>query len=209
MSQVFDFLFSQYSGYSTLNIILEIIAILFSIVSVIYSLKNKVWVFPTGIISTALYVYLLFTWGLLGDMIVNVYYFIMSAYGWYIWTKKVDDTSVTPISHTTKKEHVSTIFIFIGTLLFILSIYTVFDKWKDWTAYVDTFTTGVFFVGMWLMAKRKIENWLYLLLGNIISVPLYFYKGYTLSSFLYIAFSILAVFGYLEWKRILVNKNKK
>jgi nicotinamide mononucleotide transporter len=208
MSQVFDFLFSQYSGYSTINIILEIIAILFSIVSVIYSLKNKVWVFPTGIISTALYVYLLFTWGLLGDMIVNVYYFIMSAYGWYIWTKKVDDTSVTPISHTTKKEHVSTIFIFIGTLLFILSIYTVFDKWKDWTAYVDTFTTGVFFVGMWLMAKRKIENWLYLLLGNIISVPLYFYKGYTLSSFLYIAFSILAVFGYLEWKRILVNKNK-
>jgi nicotinamide mononucleotide transporter len=209
MSQVFDFLFSQYSGYSTINIILEIIAILFSIVSVIYSLKNKVWVFPTGIISTALYVYLLFTWGLLGDMIVNIYYFIMSAYGWYIWTKKVDDTSVTPISHTTKKEHVSTIFIFIGTLLFILSIYTVFDKWKDWTAYVDTFTTGVFFVGMWLMAKRKIENWLYLLLGNIISVPLYFYKGYTLSSFLYIAFSILAVFGYLEWKRILVNKNKK
>jgi len=208
MSQVFDFLFSQYSGYSTINIILEIIAILFSIVSVIYSLKNKVWVFPTGIISTALYVYLLFTWGLLGDMIVNVYYFIMSAYGWYIWTKKVDDTSVTPISYTTKKEHVSTIFIFIGTLLFILSIYTVFDKWKDWTAYVDTFTTGVFFVGMWLMAKRKIENWLYLLLGNIISVPLYFYKGYTLSSFLYVAFSILAVFGYLEWKRILVNKNK-
>ena len=208
MSQVFDFLFSQYSGYSTLNIILEIIAILFSIVSVIYSLKNKVWVFPTGIISTALYVYLLFTWGLLGDMIVNVYYFIMSAYGWYIWTKKVDDTSVTPISYTTKKEHVSTIFIFIGTLLFILSIYTVFDKWNDWTAYVDTFTTGVFFVGMWLMAKRKIENWLYLLLGNIISVPLYFYKGYTLSSFLYVAFSILAVFGYLEWKRILLNKNK-
>ena len=208
MSQVFDFLFSQYSGYSTINIILEIIAILFSIVSVIYSLKNKVWVFPTGIISTALYVYLLFTWGLLGDMIVNVYYFIMSAYGWYIWTRKVDDTSVTPISFTTKKEHVSTIFIFIGTLLFILSIYTVFDKWKDWTAYVDTFTTGVFFVGMWLMAKRKIENWLYLLLGNIISVPLYFYKGYTLSSFLYVAFSILAVFGYLEWKRILVNKNK-
>jgi nicotinamide mononucleotide transporter len=208
MSQVFDFLFSQYSGYSTINIILEIIAILFSIVSVIYSLKNKVWVFPTGIISTALYVYLLFTWGLLGDMIVNVYYFIMSAYGWYIWTRKVDNTSVTPISFTTKKEHVFTIFIFIGTLLFILSIYTVFDKWKDWTAYVDTFTTGVFFVGMWLMAKRKIENWLYLLLGNIISVPLYFYKGYTLSSFLYVAFSILAVFGYLEWKRILVNKNK-
>lgn len=206
MSQVFDFLFSQYSGYSNLSIAIEVIAILFSIVSVIYSLKNKVWVFPTGIISTMLFVYLLFKWGLLGDMIVNVYYFVMSIYGWYFWTKKVDETHVTPISYATKKEHKTTLFIFLGTLCFIYTVYTVFDKWNDWTAYVDTFTTGMFFVGMWLMAKRKIENWLYLLVGNVISVPLYFYKGYTLSSFLYIMFTILAIFGYLEWKKSLDKK---
>jgi len=206
MSQVFEFLFSQYSGYSTLNIAIEVTAIIFSIFSVIYSLKNKVWVFPTGIISTLLFVYLLFKWGLLGDMIVNVYYFVMSIYGWYFWTKKVDETHVTPISYTTKKEHVITLFIFIGTLCFIYIIYTAFDKWNDWTAYVDTFTTGMFFVGMWLMAKRKIENWIYLLIGNVISIPLYFYKGYTLSSFLYIIFTVLAVFGYLEWKKSLDKK---
>ena len=206
MSQVFDFLFSQYSGYSNLNIAIEVIAIIFSTLSVIYSLKNKVWVFPTGIISTLLFVYLLFKWGLLGDMIVNVYYFLMSIYGWYFWTKKVDETHVTPISYATKREHITTFFIFIGTLCFIYMIYTVFDKWNDWTAYVDTFTTGMFFVGMWLMAKRKIENWIYLLIGNVVSIPLYFYKGYTLSSFLYIIFTVLAVFGYLEWKKSLDKK---
>ncbi len=203
MNQVFDFLFAQYSGYSTLNIILEITAIIFSIISVFYSLKNKVLVFPTGIISTALYVYLLYKWGLLGDMIVNMYYFSMSIYGWYIWTRKIDNSNVTPISFTSKKEFSIAFFIFLATLLFIFLIYTIFDKWTSWTAYVDTFTTGVFFVGMWLMAKRKIENWLFLLIGNIISIPLYFYKGYTLSSLLYVVFSVLAVLGYLEWKKSL------
>ncbi len=206
MSQVFDFLFGQYSGYSTINIVLEVLAILFSIVSVLYSLKNKVWVFPTGIISTALYVYLLFEWGLLGDMIVNVYYFSMSIYGWFIWTKKIDSKNVTQITYTNKKEYLVSLLIFILSLIFIFTIYTVFEKWNSWTAYVDTFTTGVFFVGMWLMAKRKIENWLFLLIGNIISIPLYFYKGYTLSSFLYIVFSILAVLGYKEWLKSVKSK---
>lgn len=201
MNHVFEFLFGQYSGYSSLNITIEVIAILFSILSVRYSLKNKVLVFPTGIISTLLFVYLLFKWGLLGDMIVSAYYFIMSVYGWYIWTKKIDETNVTPISYANNKEHITTIFIFISTMIFVYLIYTLFDKWNDWTAYVDTFTTGFFFVGMWLMAKRKIENWIYLLVGDLISVPLYFYKGYTLSSILYIAFTVIAIFGYLEWKR--------
>ncbi len=203
MNQFFDFLFGQYSGYSKLNIVLEVLAIFFSIISVVYSLKNKVWVFPTGIISTALYVYLLYKWGLLGDMIVNIYYFSMSIYGWYIWTRKVDDINVTPISYTTLKEYRTATFIFFTTIIFIYIIYTVFEKWISWTAYVDTFTTGVFFVGMWLMAKRKVENWLFLLVGNIISIPLYFYKGYTLSSFLYVVFTILAILGYLEWKKSL------
>jgi len=73
-------------------------------------------------------------------------------------------------------------------------------------SYVDTFITGVFFVGMWLMAKRKIENWFFWILGNLISIPLYFSKGYTFTSFQYLLFTIIAVFGYLEWKKIL-NKN--
>ena len=209
MNPIFEFLFGQYKGYETHQIILEITAVLLGLISSIYSMKNSIWVYPTGIISTAIFVYLLWQWGLLGDMIINAYYFSMSIYGWYIWTRKVTPTRYTPISKTTRKEHIVSAGIFIGTLFFIYIVYQIFDRWNSWTAYVDTLTTAFFFVGMWLLAKRKIENWLYLLIGNIISVPLYFYKGYTISSILYIVFIFISIAGYYAWKKRLNNPQNK
>ncbi len=206
MSQIFDFFFGQYAEYSTLYIALEIIAVLFGIASVFFAWFNKIWVYPTGIISTAIYVYLLLKWALLGDMMINAYYFIMSIYGWYVWTRKVDETHVTPISRTTSMEKIVEVLIFIATLIFVYVVYITFDKWNDWTAYVDTLTTAIFFVGMWLMARRKIENWIFWIIGDIISVPLYFYKGFTFTSFQYVLFTIMAIFGYLAWKKSLDNK---
>jgi len=93
--------------------------------------------------------------------------------------------------------------IFVGTLIFVYIVYKTFDKWNDWTAYVDTLTTAVFFVGMWLMARRKIENWMFWIIGDVISIPLYFYKGFTFTSFQYLIFTIMAIFGYLAWKKSL------
>lgn len=205
MNQIFDFFFGQYAQSSTTDIVLEIIAVVFGFLSVVYSKQNKIWVFPTGMISTAIFVYLLLKWELLGDMMINAYYFIMSVYGWYIWTRKVDETHVTPISRTNNKEKKISIAIFVATLVFVYAIYTVFDKWTGWTAYVDTVTTAIFFVGMWLMAKRKIENWVYWIIGDIISVPLYFYKGFTFTSFQYLIFTFVAIAGYLAWKKSLDN----
>ncbi|CAM1348983.1 nicotinamide riboside transporter PnuC [Tenacibaculum insulae] len=206
MNQVFNLLFSQYSTYAPLDIWLEIIAVIFGFLSVWFSKKNKIWVFPTGMISTAIFVYLLLKWQLLGDMMINGYYFIMSMYGWYIWTRSIDKTHVTPISKTTVKEKKISVFIFLATLIFVYVIYTYFDKWNSWTAYVDTLTTAIFFVGMWLMAKRKIENWIYWIIGDIISVPLYLYKGFTFTSFQYFIFTFIAISGYLAWKK---NLNKQ
>ena len=206
MMQAFDFLFGQYKDYSTLDTSLEIIAVIFGFLSVWYSKQNKIWVFPTGMVSTVIFVYLLYKWELLGDMMINAYYFIMSIYGWYIWTSKVDETHVTPISRTTKKEKTTSVFIFIATLGFVYLVYTKFDKWTSWVAYVDTFTTAIFFVGMWLMAKRKIENWIFWIVGDLISIPLYFYKGFTFTSFQYLGFTFIAIFGYLAWKKSL-HKN--
>lgn len=208
MEDIYSFLFSQYYNYSTIFIILEIVAIIFSILSVYFSLKNNILVFPTGIISTLLYIYLLYKWNLLGDMIVNMYYLYMSIFGWYIWTKKTDNNKVTPITYATRKEKLITVYIFIISILFIVTIYHLFNRWNGLLSYIDAITTGIFFAGMWLMAKRKIENWLYLLVADIISIPLYFIKGYTLSSMLYIVFSIFAVFGYLEWKKDLNKQNQ-
>jgi len=205
MNQVFDFFFGQYANYETIDIVLEIVAVIFGFLSVWFSKQNHILVFPTGMISTSIFVYLLLKWDLLGDMMINGYYFIMSVYGWYIWTRKVDTTHVTPISRTTKKEKLISVVIFIATLLFVYIVYKTFDKWTSWVAYVDTITTATFFVGMWLMARRKIENWIYWIIGDIISIPLYFYKGFTFTSFQYLGFTIIAIFGYLAWKKHLNN----
>jgi nicotinamide mononucleotide transporter len=206
MSPIFEFLFGQYQEYETIDIVLEIVAVIFGFFSVWFSKQNNILVFPAGMISTAIFVYLLFKWMLLGDMMINGYYFIMSVYGWYIWTRKIDASHVTPITRASKKEHKYSIIIFIATLVFVFVVYKSFDKWNDWTAYVDTITTAVFFVGMWLRAKRKIENWIYWIIGDIISVPLYFHKGFTFTSFQYFIFTFIAIFGYLAWKKHL-NKN--
>lgn len=208
MNQIFNFFFGQYFEYDTVDIVLEIIAVVFGFLSVWYSKENKIWVFPTGMISTMIFVYLLLKWGLLGDMMINAYYFIMSVYGWYIWTLKVDKNHVTPVARMTIKEKTLSVLIFIGTLFFVYFVYQWFDKWTSWVAYVDTITTAIFFVGMWLMARRKIENWIFWIIGDIISVPLYFYKGFTFTSFQYLGFTIIAIYGYLAWKKYLRNNRQ-
>lgn len=201
MLDLFNFFFTQYETYSTTDTSLEILAVIFGFISVWFSKENKIWVFPTGMISTSIFVYLLLKWGLLGDMMINGYYFIMSIYGWYIWTRKVDETTVTPISRTTSKERKKAILLFVTTLAVVVFVYKTFDKWTSWVAYADTVTTAIFFVGMWLMAKRKIENWIFWIAGNIISVPLYFYKGLTFTSLQYLGFTFIAIFGYIAWKK--------
>ncbi|MBP8791842.1 MAG: nicotinamide mononucleotide transporter [Lutibacter sp.] len=203
MTELITYLFGQYNGYETIDISLEIIAIIFGFLSVWYSKNNNIWVYPTGMISTLIFVYLLYKWELIGDLLINAYYFVMSLYGWYIWTRKVDETHHTPITKTTSKEKRTSVILFIATLLFVALVYHLFDKWTSWVAYIDTLTTAIFFVGMWLMARKKIENWIYWIVGDIISIPLYFYKGFTFTSFQYFIFTFIAIFGYLEWKKLL------
>ncbi len=206
MSQVFDFLFGQYIDYLPQDIILEILGVLLGLISVVYAKKNNVLVYPTGMVSTAIFVYLLFKWSLLGDMLINAYYFIMCGYGYYYWSQKKGAIYIHQVDYINAKERRISTFLFILSLLFIYCLYKVFDRWNDWTAYIDTLTTAIFFVGMWLMARRKVENWIFWIVGDLISIPLYFFKGLTLTSLQYLIFTIIAIFGYLSWKKIL-NKS--
>ena len=206
MSEFIDVFFAQYASYATLDITLEITAVIFGFLSVWFAKQNNIWVFPTGLISTAIFVYLLYKWVLLGDMMINAYYFAMSIYGWFIWTRKTND-AFTPISRTTATEKKTSLIIFVATLLFVYAIYESAGKWNIWTAYVDTLTTAVFFVGMWLMARKKIENWIFWIVGDIISVPLYLYKGLAFTSVQYLIFTLIAIYGYLAWKKAL-NKTQ-
>ncbi len=198
-----EFLFSQYKDYPNYLIALELIAVVFGIISVLFARKNNILVYPTGLVSTILYVYILFEFQLYGDLIINFYYTIMSFLGWYLWSKTKDGHDEFPISNINRKEILVSTLIFTITLTFVALVYHFFDKFTDWTAYVDALTTGLFFVGMWLMAKRKIENWILWIIADAISIPLYFYKGLTFSSFQFVLFTIIAILGYKEWKRFL------
>ena len=198
-----EFLFNQYKEYPNYLIVLELIAVFFGIISVLFARKNNILVYPTGLVSTILYVYILFKFELFGDLMINFYYSIMSVLGWYLWSKTKNGEDEFPISTINRKECIISTLIFIITLTFVAFVYHFFDKFTHWTAYVDAFTTGLFFVGMWLMAKRKIENWILWIIADVVSVPLYFYKGLTFSSFQFLVFTIIAILGYKEWKRFL------
>ena len=208
MDQIFDFLFSQYYSYSSSFIYLESFAVIMNIISVFYAKQNNILVYPTGIIGTGIFVYILLNFSLLGDTIINVYFFSMSIYGWYFWSRKKDEVFINQVSTINQNEIKYLFILAISSLIFIYFVYDYFDKWNNWTAYVDNITTAIFFVAMWLMARRKVESWIFWIIGDLITVPLYFYKGLTISSIQYIIFLILAVLGYISWKKIL-HKNQQ
>ena len=201
MMDFLDQLFFQYSQYSNIDISLEIIAVFFGFLSVWFSKNNNILVFPTGMINTSIFVYLLLKWSLLGDMIINAYYFIMSIYGWYFWLKGTNNT-VSPISKVSNSDIRIVVLLFISSSVFVSLVYTFFAKWETIVSYIDILTTAIFFAAMWLMAKRKVESWIFWIVGNIISVPLYLHKGLAFTSIQYFIFTIIAIAGYIKWKEL-------
>lgn len=204
MKEFIDFFFQPYYASSTLDVLIELIAASFGITSVIFAKNENILVFPTGIISTILYIIICYKFILYGDMLINIYYTFMSLYGWYVWSFKVSGENV--VITTSKKDDVAkSIFIFLSTIVIISYIYVYFDRMRNMTDYLDTFTTAIFFTAMWLMANKKIEHWIFWIIGNLISIPLYFVKGLGFSSIQFTIFLILAIIGYKEWKKNLIK----
>ena len=208
MQEIIEFLFGQYSEYTLTHTLLELFAVTMNIFSVIYAKRNSILVYPTGLIGTGIFVYILYNFSLLGDMIINFYFVMMSIYGWYYWSQKKNGEVLHNVSRTSTKEYYFILMLGIISLLSIYTIYNFYDKWDSWTAYVDTITTAIFFVAMYLMARRKVESWIFWIIGDLITIPLYFYKGLTISSIQYLIFLILAILGYISWKKILNNSTQ-
>ena len=176
---------------------LEGIAVFFGIASVYYSMKENILVFPTGIISTLIYVWICLKVGLYADMGINAYYFCMSIYGWFIWSQPNEKGAVLPVTWLNGKGNATALLLFLvsyALLAFVLVQFTDSD-----VPYIDSFTTASAFVGMYLMAKKKVENWIAWIITDLVSVPLYWYKGLLLTSFQYLFFTVLAVLGLLAW----------
>ena len=207
MNEIIDFFLEPYRTATTLDISLEILAVIFGVASVWFAKKESIWVYPTGIISTAIYVYICYHYTLYGDLIINIYYTLMSIYGWYMWTKLIQGEHI-EITKSSKKDILKAVGIFISTAVFVICVYLYFNRFDRITDYFDTFTTGIFFAAMWMMANKKIEHWLLWIGGNIISIPLYFIKGLGFSGIQFTIFLVLAILGYIEWKKNLNNNQQ-
>ncbi|WP_410471814.1 nicotinamide riboside transporter PnuC [Faucicola mancuniensis] len=224
MHEFFQWLFAQYQDYTPLLMTLELIASVFGLASVLLARRGSVWVFPVGLVSTGLYVYLLWEWRLFGDMLINAYYSAMSMYGWLDWTKNRQNQNHTVIVEKTTSQEWQTLsliaiatFIFVGVVYYFkpfINNHFSFDNITlglsnfVWTDCTDMLTTGLFLVAMLLMAKRKIENWLVWIIADAISVPLYFYKGLIFTSVQYLLFTIVAIFGFISWQKLLKQQSK-
>ncbi|MBC34934.1 MAG: nicotinamide mononucleotide transporter [Bacteroidetes bacterium] len=201
LQQFWDLLYQNIIDTS----ILEVIAVIFGLLSVWYSKKVNILVYPTGIISVVIYVYICLGAKLYADMGINFVYFVMSIYGWYMWTRKDQNRKVRPISMCTKKEHLINIGMFV---FFFLGLSYILTNFTDSNVPIwDSLTTAIFIVGMWLMAMKKVENWLLWIVGDIISIPLYFYKGLVLTSLQFTIFLVIAIAGYYAWKAKLETEN--
>jgi len=205
MNEIIDFFLEPYRSATTLNITLEIIAVITGIASVWSAKKESIWVYPTGIVSTAIYVYICYQFTLYGDLIINIYYTLMSIFGWYMWTRIINSNHL-EITRTNKADKLKALGIFLFTAAFVVVVYLYFNRFDRITDYFDTFTTGIFFAAMWLMANKKIEHWSLWIAGNIISVPLYFIKGLGFSGIQFTIFLVLAYLGYKSWKKTLDKK---
>lgn len=203
-----DFFLDSYKNASIWHIALEFLAFVCGILSVWFAKKENIWVYPTGLIATVISVYLLYIAGYIGDMIINAYFSIMSIYGWYLWAKGGTNQDSLPITRTNFNEKIIGALLFIVTIFVVFGIYKYFDYEIHWDNYIDMISSGIFFAGMWYMARKKIENWTLWIIGDIIVVPLYAYRGLGMLSLQYIIFTILAISAYLEWRKILDSKKQ-
>ncbi|MCY7291010.1 MAG: nicotinamide riboside transporter PnuC [Ferruginibacter sp.] len=189
----------------------EYLAVASGIISVWYSRKENVLVYPTGLVNTIIYIYISFSGHLLGEAAVNFYYTIMSIIGWNMWTKK--DSKHEIILHITasnKKEWIQQIAFFI---IFYISIFLALTYFKNIffdgvIPWADALASAAAFTAMWLMVKKKLESWYWWIATNIASIPLYFVKHYVFTSFYYLILFVMAIFGLISWAKKIKQHNQ-
>lgn len=178
--------------------LLEWIGVGFGVAEVLLARANKIALYPCGIIAVVISTYIFFNAGLYAESALNLYYFIMSVYGWWLWVKRKNHTAPA-ISRSTKQEWMITVAIVITS--FVL-LYTVLVNFTDSTVpLADAWVSATAWAGMWLLAKRKIENWILLNISNAFAIPLLLYKELPLYAALTLFLFIIAIFGYIDWNK--------
>ena len=204
MSEVYDFFVSSYSNYSKVDIVLEFLAFWFGIFSVVFAKKQNILVYPTGIICTIITMYLMYKVGLLGHILVNLLYTIISFFGWWNWSRRENNDLVVKVSKFTSNDLTKSLLIFFFIVFVAYFAHDFFaTNFEGQIKELDILTSGIFVTAMWLMANKKLENWILWIIGNVITIPLYLSSDKIILSIQYVIFTILAVQAYIEWKKSL------
>ena len=187
----------------------EYVGVFAGIASVWFSRKEHILVYPIGLINTIIFIYISYTYHLLGEASVNLYYTIMSIYGWWLWTRKdaIKHETILQITFCNKKEWIQQLVFFaiIFTLYFTALSVVKNYFFEGVIPAADAFATATAFTGMWLMAKKKVESWYWWIATNIASIPLYFVKTLVFTSVQYVVLLIMAIAGLMAWKNKVKN----
>ena len=204
MGEVYDSFLSAYSDYSRVDIVLEFLAFWFGIISVVFAKKQNILVYPTGIICTIITMYIMYKVSLLGHILVNLLYTIISFFGWWNWSRRENNDLVVKVSKFTSNDLSKSLLIFF---LIVFVAYFAHDffatNFEGQIKELDILTSGIFVTAMWLMANKKLENWILWIIGNVITIPLYLSSDKIILSIQYVIFTILAIQAYIEWKKSL------
>ena len=204
MGEVYDFFLSSYSDYSRVDIVLEFLAFWFGIISVVFAKKQNILVYPTGIICTIITMYLMYKVSLLGHILVNLLYTIISFFGWWNWSRRENNDLVVKVSKFTSNDLTKSLLIFFFIVFVAYFAHDFFaTNFEGQIKELDILTSGIFVTAMWLMANKKLENWILWIIGNIITIPLYLSSDKIILSIQYVIFTILAIQAYIEWKKSL------
>ena len=204
MGEVYDFFLSSYSDYSRLDIILEFLAFWFGIISVVFAKKQNILVYPTGIICTIITMYIMYKVSLFGHILVNLLYTIISFFGWWNWSRRENNELVVKVSKFTSNDLTKSLLIFFFIVFVAYFAHDFFaTNFEGQIKELDILTSGIFVTAMWLMANKKLENWILWIIGNVITIPLYLSSDKIILSIQYVIFTILAIQAYIEWKKSL------
>ena len=187
--------------------VFEICAVFSGIVSVWFAKKENILVYPVGIFSVLIWVYLCWLGDLYGQAMVNIFFFVMNVYGWYNWLRKEEDDSIAvAVSFNTKKQN--SLCLLATTLLWMMlcSILLPFKSIEEIQFYVilEALITAMNFVAMFLLAWKRIENWIYWIIADIMCIPLFVHKDYYLGVVQFGIFIVIAYYGYQNWKKQIV-----
>lgn len=180
---------------------LEILGTIVGLVYLWLEYRASIYLWIAGIVMPAIYIFVYYKAGLYADVGINIYYLIAAVYGWFFWMWGGNKPKDLPIVHTPPKRYLPLLLVFAAAFVgiaWILINYT--DSTVPW---LDSFTTALSIIGMWMLARKYIEQWFAWILVDIVCCGLYIYKDLYFTSALYGLYSIIAIFGYFKWKKLM------